>query len=450
MGLFSGVTMIVGVIIGSGIFAAPGPLFVEAGSVGTTLLIWLAAGILSMTGAFCYAELGTMITKSGGEYQYLKAAYGPLLGLMFSWANLVMANAIGTAAIAVVFGEYLCNIIYFDPHGDPDKTPKAPGYLVKVVACLAIGTVVVLNSLTRKGGNIVSNVFTSFKIIAIIVIVGIGFVWIGKGETTNFQKPFEGSKSDITSYGTAASLALFAFNGWNNLNFATGELKNPQRNLPLAIAISCVVVMACYELANVAYFAVLPLETIRTSETVAMQLGLKAMGTFGGYFMAVMVCCSAFGAVNANVWAASRLTVTCAEEGILFPKWLSHMHSTRQTPIRALLFVFVLSCLWTLPGNFTYLAKIYAFILWIFYFLTVLAVIVLRFKDPAAPRPFRVWIPCAYIFSIVALYLVISPLFATKGFPWLYLGCVIGIGLATPIWYFRVRRPLSQGKEVNI
>ncbi|KAI9593877.1 amino acid/polyamine transporter I [Syncephalis fuscata] len=405
------------------------------------LIVWLVSGLLSMLGAFCYAELGTLITKSGGEYQYLKSGFGPLMGIIYTWSNVMLINPIGTASIAVVFARYLLTLIYFRPSMDPDHMLTPPDYQIKLVACAAILLITIINCLSQKSGNMVQNVFTMAKLLAIAIIVVVGIVWLGKGEVHNFKNGFHGSSTQPLEYGTAMYMALFAYNGWNNLNYATGELKNPRRNLPLAITISCLLVIACYELANVAYFAVLPVEVIRNSSTVAMQLGLRTMGAFGGYFMAAMVVCSTFGAMNGNMWAASRLIVANAEEGTVFPKSLGHLHATRNSPVRAWILVAIMSMILTLPGDFTYLANIYAFLLWIFYFLTVVALLILRRTMPDTPRPFKIWWPLACLFLVVAAYLVVAPLIGSASSVGVYVGCIACCLIGVPIWYFRVRNP---------
>jgi amino acid transporter len=446
MGLFSGVTMIVGLIIGSGVFASPGPLFTHAGSVGMALIVWLIAGLLSMLGAYCYAELGTLITKSGGEYQYFKTAFGLLPGVIYTWSNIVLINPVGTATIAVVFARYLLSVINFDASVNPDEMIEPPEYQVKLVACAGILLITMINCISQKSGNILQNVFTVAKLLAIAIIVVIGMIWLARGHTENFQDSFSGSSTEPLAYGTAMYLALFAYNGWNNLNYATGELKNPKRNLPLAITISCLLVIACYEMANIAYFAVLPVEVVRTSHTVAMQLGLIAMSTFGGYLMAIMVIGSTFGAMNGNMWAASRLIVANAEEGTVFPKFLAHQHQQRNTPVRAWLFLSIITMLWTLPGDFTYLANIYAFLLWVFYFLAVVALLRLRFTMRTAARAFKIWWPLACLFLVVAAYLIVAPLIDAGSGAAVYVACLCGCLLAIPIWYVRVHRP-TYGKR---
>ncbi|CEG73745.1 hypothetical protein RMATCC62417_09068 [Rhizopus microsporus] len=445
MGLMSSCNMIVGLIIGSGIFASPGPVTLKVGAVAPSLLVWTVGGLLSMIGALCYAELGTMITKSGGEYQYLKSAYGICLGLTFTWSNLLLTNPIGTASIATVFAQYILQMAYFDPNDLTGAAVEMPNYALKLVTIGCIWVVVLLNAFGRRAGALVANVFTFAKLIALIMIIIIGWVWLGKGHTENFQNAFDGSSRNALDYGTAMYMALFSYNGWNNLNYGVGEVKNPKRNLPLAIFISCTLVTTVYVLGNVAYFATLPIQTVATSSTVAMQLGRVAMGTGGAYFFAVMVVLSTFGAVNGNIWGASRLVMAAAnEDSVFMPPFFGKLSEKRDSPIRALILVGIIATIWCIPGDFTYLAKMYSFTGWLFYGFAVFGLILMRFKKKTRdlPRPFKVWLPLAIFFVIIDIYLVIAPLIdAGSAGVYQYIICII-IGLiAIPIWFIRVRKP---------
>lgn len=207
-----------GLIIGSGIFASPGPVTLKVGAAGTSLVIWSVAGVLSYLGAMCYAELGTMITRSGGEYQYLNEAYGLCLGLTFTWSNLLLTNGIGTASISTVFAQYILQMAYFDP-SHPDASPDMPDYALKLVAIACIWTVVAFNCFARKAGTWVQNIFTAAKLIALVMIIIIGFVWLGKGGVRNLENAFEGSSTNGLDYGTSLYLALFSYNGWVSFPF---------------------------------------------------------------------------------------------------------------------------------------------------------------------------------------------------------------------------------------
>ncbi|KAG2229050.1 amino acid permease-domain-containing protein [Thamnidium elegans] len=445
MGLLSSCNMIVGLIIGSGIFASPGPVTLKVKSVGASLVVWAIGGLLSMIGALCYAELGTMITKSGGEYQYLKSAYGLCAGLTFSWANLLLTNPIGTASIATVFAQYIMEMAYFDPNNPTANAQNVPTYALKLVTIACIWVVVIFNAFGRKAGAMVANVFTAAKLLALSMIIIIGWAWIGKGHVQNFQNAFGTSSTNALDYGTAMYMALFSYNGWNNLNYGIAEVKNPQRVLPLAITISCILVTIVYILGNIAYFATLPVETVANSTTVAMQLGMEAMGKGGAYFFALMVVFSTFGAVNGNVWAASRLVMTAAnEDSVYMPPYFGVLNEKRETPIRALILVGCIATIWTAPGDFTYLANMYSFTGWLFYGIAIAGLVVMRFKKSTKDlhRPFKIWLPLAIFFVIIDCYLVIAPLVdAGSEGAYQYVICVIVGLLAIPIWFVRVKKP---------
>ncbi|KAG2173634.1 hypothetical protein INT43_005052 [Umbelopsis isabellina] len=444
MGLLTSCNMIVGLIIGSGIFASPGPVLLKVVSVGAALCIWALGGVLSMMGALCYAELGCMIVRSGGEYQYLKASFGRCVALSFTWSNLVLSNAIGTASVAIVFAGYICNMAYFNA-ADPSAAAKnVPAYETKLVAIGCIWAVVIFNCLAQRAGSYVSNIFTGAKVLALIMIIIIGFVWLGKGHVSSFENSFEGSSTNVLHYGSAMYLALFSYNGWNNLNYGISEVKNPEKNLPLAIIISCVSITVAYILANIAYLAVLPVNTVATSTTVAMQLGIAVWGTPGAYIFALMVVLSTFGAVNASIWAASRVLVAAAEDGIIFPRYFNHYHQKTQAPVRALILTGIIGSLWCLPGDYTYLANIYSFIGWLWYGITIAGLVYMRFKPDMkhVHRPFKVWLPVAIVFLLVDVYLVIAPLVeAGSAGITQYAICIVIALFSVPVWFIRVHKP---------
>jgi amino acid transporter len=334
---------------------------------------------------------------------------------------------------------------YFDPEAVNGEPVQMPDYAVKLVAIACIWTVVLFNAFGRKAGAYIANIFTAAKLIALAMIIIIGWVWLGKGNVGNFQNAFVGSSTNALDYGTAMYMALFSYNGWNNLNYGIGEVKNPRRTLPLAITISCILVTMVYVLGNIAYFATLPVSVVSTSSTVAMQLGMVAMGKAGAYFFALMVVFSTFGAVNGNIWAASRLVMTAAnEDSVYMPPLFGKLNEKRESPIRALCFVGVIATIWCIPGDFTYLAKMYSFTGWLFYGFTVFGLILMRFKKSTKdlPRPFKIWLPLAIFFVIIDIYLVVAPLIdAGSAGAYQYVICIVVGLLAIPIWFVRVKKP---------
>jgi amino acid transporter len=203
-------------------------------------------------------------------------------------------------------------------------------------------------------------------------------------------------------------------------------------------------VTTLYVLANIAYLAVLGAEAVAQSSTIAMLLGYQVWGTAGAYFFALMVVLSTFGAVNGNVWAASRVMVAAAQDGIIFPKFLAHHHRSREAPIRALILTGIIGSLWCLPGDFTYLANIYSFIGWLWYGITIAGLVYMRFSADmkAAERPFKVWLPIAVLFVVLSCYLVVAPLVdAGPGGVTQYVICILIGLLAVPAWFIRMHKP---------
>lgn len=225
MNIFSGFTMITGMMIGAGIFASPSIAYRNVESVGASLLVWVLAGSLGLVGALCYAELGTMYPSNGGEKVYITKAFSKKLGMCFSWSTCLLALPISATAISTVFARYVANLALYDPAVDMANQRQAPEIVVKLIAAAAIAFVACVNGLSSKAGTAVQSIFTVIKVAALILVIGIGFVFMGKGtHLTNFQNAFEGTSKDFLKFGKAMYVALFACSGFNNLNYSTAEL----------------------------------------------------------------------------------------------------------------------------------------------------------------------------------------------------------------------------------
>ncbi|KAL2076835.1 hypothetical protein ACEWY4_027564 [Coilia grayii] len=267
VGLVSGVCLIVGTMIGSGIFISPKAVLQGTGAVGPSLCVWAACGVLATLGALCYAELGTMITKSGGEYPYLMEAFGPLLGFLYSWTTIIVLKPSSFAIIALSCAEYAATPFY------PACTP--PQLVIKSLAAAFIMLICLVNSLSVKLAKYVQNFFTAAKLLIILIIVLAGIVLLAQGNTQNLSNGFEGATTSFGAIGLAFYNGLWAYDGWNQLNFITEELKNPYRNLPLAIMIGIPLVSVCYVLVNVAYFTVMtPAELLQSSAVAVVSVGM--------------------------------------------------------------------------------------------------------------------------------------------------------------------------------
>ncbi|XP_064868573.1 b(0,+)-type amino acid transporter 1 isoform X2 [Oncorhynchus nerka] len=261
-------------MIGSGIFISPKGVLLETGAVGPCLCVWAACGVLATLGALCYAELGTMITKSGGEYVYLMEAYGSVMAYIYSWSTIMVLQPSAFAIIALSFAEYTSTPFY------PGCTP--PIVVTKCLAVVCIFLIVSMNCLSVRLANYVQNFFTAAKLLIILVIIVAGIVLLAQGNTENLSNPFEGASTSFGSIGLAFYNGLWAYDGWNQLNFITEELENPNRNLPLAIIIGIPLVTLCYVLVNIAYFsAMTPTELLQSPAVAVVDLCGRKRGSHG-------------------------------------------------------------------------------------------------------------------------------------------------------------------------
>ncbi|KAJ7999353.1 hypothetical protein DPEC_G00193520 [Dallia pectoralis] len=328
VGLVSGISLIVGTMIGSGIFISPKAVLLSTGAVGPCLCVWAACGVLATLGALCYAELGTMITKSGGEYPYLMEAFGPVVAYLYSWTTIIILKPSSFAIIALSFAEYASTPFY------PGCTP--PVVVTKCLATACIVMIVLVNCISVKLARNVQNFFTAAKLLIILVIVVAGIVLLAQGNTENLTDSFSGASTSFGSIGLAFYNGLWAYDGWNQLNFITEELKNPYRNLPLAIIIGIPLVSVCYVLVNVAYFSALTTTELLQSPAVAVTFGNRVLYPVS-WIVPLFVVFSTFGAANGSCFTAGRLTYVAGREGHMV-KLLSYISLKNYTPSPALIF----------------------------------------------------------------------------------------------------------------
>ncbi|KAJ1547844.1 Large neutral amino acids transporter small subunit 1 [Nowakowskiella sp. JEL0078] len=426
--LWSGVSLIVGMCIGSGIFASPGPILGFSKSVGMSLFVWVLAGFLALTGSLCYAELGSMIQTSGGEHAYLMKAFGSLPAFLFSWTGILVTRPGSVAIITVTFSEYVVRLIYFDhPHG------TAPEIFAKIIAIICVLLLTVINCMSTRLGTLIQDVFTVLKILALLVIGIIGIYILGGGRSTshNFDNLFAGSSKNPGDYALALYSALWAYDGWNSLNLVTGELKDPSKNIPRAVIFGPIIVMICYVLANIAYYAVLPSDIVMHSSTIAVDFGKTVFGPIGGVIIPFIVIGSTFGAANATIFTGARVISISSKAGHA-PKFLSRVHPELHTPIAALALQCILSCIFISFGSFTTLVNFFSMIAWTFYLLAVLALLSLRWNHPALERPFKVHLMFPVVFVFVTVFLIT---FSLMEAPWEGAGAIIFFSSGVPVWW---------------
>ncbi|KAJ9131104.1 Asc-type amino acid transporter 1 [Pleurostoma richardsiae] len=474
----NGLSLIVGLIIGSGIFSAPSQVNFNVGSPGAALIVWVIAGVLAWTGAASYAELGGAIPLNGGAQVYLAKILGELAGFLFTWSAVLVLKPGGAAIIAIIMGEYLVRAVI-----GPEAETVNP-WINKAVALVGLFVVTFMNCVSTKLGTRINDILMFMKFIALIGVTVTGIVVAITGYsfsgTANLDwknhEWFEGTKMDASAWAVALYAGLWAYDGWDNTNYVVGEFRNPSRDLPRVIHTAMPLVILSYVLANVAYFLVLPLATINSSNTVAVMFGAKVFGPIGSLVLALIVSASCFGALNSSTFTSSRLVYVAGKEGYI-PALFGqigagssspdhgHLSSTRTrnwfskrlarlvgdedtglffTPIYALVLNGALTAVYVLVGEFGTLLTFYGVAGYTFYFLTVLGLIVLRVREPRLERPYRTWITTPIIFCCVSLFLLSRAVFAQ---PLQTVLVVAFVAAGVPVYFLRVKGRGSGGRK---
>ncbi|XP_063109461.1 b(0,+)-type amino acid transporter 1 isoform X4 [Cavia porcellus] len=379
VGLFSGICIIVGTIIGSGIFISPKSVLSNTGTVGPCLIIWAACGILATLGALCFAELGTMITKSGGEYPYLMEAFGPIPAYLFSWVSMMVTKPSSFAIICLSFSEYVCAAFY--------SGCEPPEVVIKCLAAAAILLITTVNALSVRLGSYVQNFFTAAKMVIVAIIIISGLVLLAQGNTKNFENSFAGTPASVGGISLAFYNGLWAYDGWNQLNYITEELRNPYRNLPLAIIIGIPLVTVCYILMNVSYFTVMTPTELLQSQAVAVTFGDRVLYP-ASWIVPLFVAFSTIGAANGSCFTAGRLIYVAGREGHML-KVLSYISVRRLTPAPAIIFYGIIATIYIIPGDINSLVNYFSFATWLFYGMTIVGLVVMRFTKKNQERPIK-------------------------------------------------------------
>ncbi|XP_068172504.1 b(0,+)-type amino acid transporter 1-like isoform X2 [Antennarius striatus] len=418
-------------MIGSGIFISPSSVLLYTGAVGPCLVIWAACGVLATLGALCYAELGTMITKSGGEYSYFMEAFGSIVAYLFSWTTVMVLKPSSLAIITLSFAKYASSPFY------PGCTP--PLVVTKCLAATAIVLIVGVNCFSVKLASYVQNFFTAAKLLIIAVIMGGGIVMLAQGKTEHFSNAFDSPSLSIGGIGLACYNGLWAYDGWNQLNFITEELKNPHRNLPLAIIIGIPLVSVCYVMVNTAYFTVMSMTEMLSSPAVAVTFGDRVLHPLS-WIVPLFVVFSTFGAGNGSCFTAGRLAYVSGREGHMV-KILSYISPRRYTPSPALMFNGFLAMCYIIPADINTLINYFSFAQWTFYGLAALSLIVMRFTKKEFRRPVKVPIVIPALMVLVSCYLVVAPIFYEPALEYLY--CTIFIFSGLIFYYFLIYRKVK-------
>lgn len=401
LGMLDATAIVVGIVIGSGIFVLPNLIARNLPSSAAIVTIWIVSGVLSFFGALAYAELGAMIPATGGQYVYLREAYGPLCAFVCAWTFMLAVLSGGSAWLAVTFSIYAG---YFVP-----LTPTTS----KMMSIGLIAVLSVVNYLGVREGAWVQRTFTGLKIAALLVLIGAAF-WAP--HPTVVAKASDHSPVSFAGLGVGMAACLMAYNGWSYVSFVAGEVRDPQRNLLRSLVIGMAVVMVLYVFANLAYLKVMAIPEIASTERVGADLATRTMGSIGGTFVSLTVLLSIIGAVNGCILTAARLPFAQARDGLFFAHF-GEVHPRFQTPAVAILWGGLWTVILVLTGSYETLYSYSILAAWIFYTLSVAAVFVLRRKLPHAVRPYRMW---GYPFTLW-FFLAVSVWFVMNAFaaqPW--------------------------------
>lgn len=435
VGLFSAIAVIVGTTIGSGIFRVPATVAGRLGEPGPIMLAWVLGGALALFGALTLAELAAMSPRSGGIFAYLEEAFGPVPAFLFGWSQLAVIRASALGGISTIFAEYLG---YFVPLGDGLTVAGVTIGGVNLAAAVTILVVATINYLGVKYAARVMGVATIAKYAGMIGLVLLAFS-AGQGNWANFS----GTGTTAFSLSMVASALvsiMWAYDGWADLSFIGGEIKNPGRNFPLALIIGTILIIAAYLLLNAAYIYLVPVSEMAGQRLIAATAAerIPLLGGAGAGIVAAIVMISCFGTLNGSMLTNPRIFFAMADRGLFF-KGVARVSPRFQTPSVAIWLAAALGCAYVLFNDFQQLADRFVLGIWPFYILAIWGVFVLRKKAPDAERPYRtIGYPVVpIVFLLAAIAMVINALVTDP----LNTGVTFGILLiGLPIYYGTIGR----------
>jgi APA family basic amino acid/polyamine antiporter len=375
LGPFDATMVVVGGIIGSGIFINPYIVAQRLDSTALVLAAWAVGGAIALAGALAYAELGALFPKVGGQYAYLRDAYHPLAGFLYGWALLAVIETGAIAAVAIAFASYALRLV---GRSDVSAAPLAIGSLILLSAINYVGV---------KPGSRVLNVFVVLKVAALAVLILFGaFAPAAPGWWSATRPASATPIAAIVAFGAALVPILFAYGGWQNANYVAEEIENPRRNLPVSIIAGTIAVVAIYLLVNVVYLRAMGLQGLAETTTPAADAARRMFGAIGDRFVTAAIAISTFGFLDLAILAPTRVYYAMAADGLFFPA-LAKLHPTYRTPGTAIVLQTSWSCLLALSGSYGQLLNYVVFADWIFFGMTVSTVLVFRRTNPLLTRP---------------------------------------------------------------
>ncbi len=393
LGAFSTTGVLVGIIIGSGIFRVPSVVAAEVGSVGAAVLVWVLGAAVSVCGALAMAELSATLPRAGGAYVFLREAYGPLTAFLFGWIKLLVTGPAAVAAVSLIFAAYAGAFV---PLSSGQQRLVASGLIVALAA---------INIRSVTWTAVVQNLSTVAKVLAIATLALLLFAF-GQPGGGALSQPVTWNPTSWSGFGVALIAVLWTYTGWVDVTYLAGEVRDPARTFPRAMVGGLGVVMVVYLLANAAYLYVLPLHAIAQSDIVVATAAESVFGASGSALVAGLVMVSTFGSLNGTFLASPRLFYSMAVDGMFFHS-VAAVHSRYQTPYVAVLLYMVLGIVGVMTRTFEQLAQIFVLGSWPFYALAVAAVFVLRRRHPDIAPPYRSWgyplAPAGFLIVSVAM-----------------------------------------------
>lgn len=432
VGLVGGISLIVGTIIGSGIFISPKGVLKMTGSVGLSLVVWCGSGVLALLGALCYSELGLLVKMSGGEYAYIKEALGAIPAFLFAWTSVIVIRTSSIAIICLTFAEYATS---FFPYCGSPEIP------IKIVAAIAIITLMLLNCYSVWLSAKIQIIFTFAKVAALCIVIIGGIVRLAQGHTDQFQDSFKGTTDSPSVIALAFYQALWAYDGWNNLNYVTEEIDKPEVNLPRANIIAVSSVTIIYLLTNIGYLTAMTSAELLASDAVAVTWGDRVLGS-ASVILTIAVLFSTFGSANGTVFSGGRVVYVAGREGHL-PELLSFVSVRRLTPLPSIVFTCFIALAMIGIGDIGGLVDFFSFTAWLFYGTAAASLLVMRYTKRDVKRIIKVPIVIPILFLLCSIYLVVAPIVEEPKIEFLYAAVFVVGGL---IFYF----PLVHFKLVSM
>ncbi len=446
LGLLDATTIVMGSMIGSGIFIVSADIARQVQSPGLLIATWVVTAALTVIAALSYGELAAMMPQAGGQYVYLREAFGPLSGFLYGWTLFLVIQTGTIAAVAVAFAKYTG--VFFPVIAADRYLLRIGSAGVSTQQLLAIAVLVLLTWVNTRGvrtGATVQNIFTVAKTGALLGLVGFGFLAVrsaagGQTNFGNFWSNADWSFTTIRLVGVAMVGALFSADAWNNVTFTSGEVRNPRRNVPLALGLGVGIVCAIYIAANFVYLRLLPLEGIQhpAEDRVATAAAAVIFGPVAVDLMAAAIMISTFGCINGMALAGARVYYAMALDGLFF-KPVAKLNTAHHAPAVSLAVQCVWACLLALSGTYSDLLDYVIFAVLLFYMLTIAGIFVLRRKRPDVERPYRAVgypvIPALYV--LLAAFIEVLLLLYKPRYTWPGLLIVL---LGVPVYFAWKRR----------